>query len=156
LRGDYQHASELHQESLAIFRSFGDQNIGLPWAYQSLGETALGQGRLEEAAGWLHQAMTASRALSDQPSIAWCLAGLASVAALDEQPERAARLWGAADKLRQSIGCRPAPAARATYERAMAAAHAQLGEDAFAAAWDAGRVMTLEQAIAYASQVATL
>jgi len=46
------------------------------------------------------------------------LTGLGSAAALDEEPERAARLWGAAEGLRQSIGCRPAPAARATYERA--------------------------------------
>lgn len=150
LRGEYQHAAELHQESLAIFRSLGDQNYGVPWACHGLGETALGQGRLEEAAGWLHQAMAASHTLSDQASIAWCLAGLGSVAALDEEPERAARLWGAAEKQRQTIGCRPAPGARATYERAMAAARTQLGEQSFAAAWERGRALTLEQAIAEA------
>ena len=70
--------------------------------------------------------------------------------ALDEEPERAARLWGAAERLRQAIGCRTAPAARATYERAMAVVRAQLGDDAFAAAWAEGQAMTLEQAIAEA------
>jgi hypothetical protein len=46
-----------------------------------------------------------------------------------------------------AIGSRPAPAARATYERAMAQARAQLGAEAFAAAWVAGQAMSLEQAI---------
>jgi len=150
LRGEYQRAAELHQESLAIFRSLGDQNFGLPWAYHSLGETALGLGRLDEAARYLAQGLALSQTLSDQASIAWCLAGLGTMAALDEEPERAARLWGAAEQLRQAIGCRSAPAACATYERAVATARAQLGEEAFEAAWAAGRALTLEQAIAEA------
>jgi len=147
LRGDYERAAVLHHEALTIFRSLGDKNFGLPWAYQSLGETALGQGRPDEAERWLHQGLAVSQVLSDQASIAWCLAGLGSAAALDEEPERAARLWGAAERLRQAIGCRPAPAARATYERALAASRAQLGEEAFAAAWAEGNAMSLEQAI---------
>ena len=69
------------------------------------------------------------------------------MAALAEKPGRAARLWGAAERLRQAIGCRPAPAARTTYERALAAARAQLGTADFDAAWDSGRGMSLEQAI---------
>ena len=53
---------------------------------------------------------------------------------------------------------RPAPAARATYERAMAIARAQLGEEGFAAAWAEGEKLTLEQVIAEAkaAQVPTL
>jgi hypothetical protein len=51
---------------------------------------------------------------------------------------------------RQPIGCRPAPAARATYERAIALARARLGEEAFAAAWAEGRALSLEQALAEA------
>ena len=148
LRGAYDRAAQLHQESLAHYPS--DYHSGLLWAYHSLGETALGVGRLDEAARWLAQALTLSQALSDPAGTAWCLAGLGSVAALDAVPERAARLWGAAERQRQSIGCRTAPAARATYERAMAQARAQLSEATFAAAWEHGRAMKLEQAIAYA------
>ena len=150
LRGAYDRAAQLHQESLACFQAFGDQHHALPWAYHGLGETALGLGRLDEAARHLAQGLVLSQTLGDQASIAWCLAGLGSVAALDEAPERAARLWGAAERLRQTIGCRPAPAARATYERALATAPAQLGEGAFATAWERGRALTVEQAIAEA------
>jgi hypothetical protein len=98
----------------------------------------------------LAQGLALSQTLHDQASIAWCLAGLGSVAALGEEPERAARLWGAAERLREAIGCRPAPAARLTYERAQAATRAQVGEAAFAAAWAEGQAMTLEQAHAEA------
>ncbi len=150
LRGDYDRAAQLHQESLEWFQARGNQLGGIEDAYQSLGETALGLGRLDEAARWLAQGLAFSRRQNQQSRIAWCLSGLGSASALGGGAERAARLWGAAERLRQSIGCRPAPAARATYEWAMATARAQLSEEAFAAAWAAGRAMTLEQAIAYA------
>ena len=150
LRGAYDRAAQLHQESLACFQVYGDQHFGLPWAYHGLGETALGMGRLDEAARWLAQGLALSQTLGDPASMSWCLAGLGSVAALDEEPERAARLWGTAEQLRQAIGCRSAPAARVTYERALSIVHGQLGDDAFAAAWAAGQAMTLEQAVAFA------
>ena len=38
-----------------------------------------------------------------------------------------------------SIGCRRAPASRATYEGAMALAHAQLSAESFAVAWGKGK-----------------
>jgi predicted ATPase/transcriptional regulator with XRE-family HTH domain len=150
LRGAYDQAAELHHECLTLFRSVSDQYSGLPWVYHSLGEAALGRRKSDEAARWLRQGLVFSQALSAQATIAWCLAGLGSAAALDAQPERAARLWGAAERLQQAIGCRPAPAARTTYERALATARAQLDEEAFAAAWAAGRALSLDQAIAEA------
>lgn len=73
---------------------------------------------------------------------------------MDEEPERAAWLWGAAEALRQSIGAREAPASRATRERLIAQAREQLGEAAFAAKWAEGRAMTMEQAVAYALESA--
>jgi DNA-binding NarL/FixJ family response regulator len=45
------------------------------------------------------------------------------------------------------------PIDRIRYERTLAAARAQLDEAAFNAAWDAGRRLTIEQAIAQAEQI---
>ena len=148
LRGDYGRAAQLHHESLTYMKSH--HHASLVWAYHGLGETALGLGNSDEAARWLAQGLALSQTLYVPAYIAWCLAGLGSAAALDEESERAARLWGAAEGLRQSIGCRSAPAARATYERAMAVARAQLGDEAFAAAWAAGQALPLKQALAEA------
>ncbi len=148
LRGDYDRVRQLHVDSLEWFGLFGDQHWGIAWRAHALGETALAQGDLSAAATWLAQALDVNRKIGDRAGIAWCLAGLGSVAVLDEEPERAARPWGAAEALRTAIGCRPAPAARATYERVVTMARAQLGEDRFAAAWAAGQALPFNQAIA--------
>ena len=41
-------------------------------------------------------------------------------------------------------------AEREEFEQALASIHAALGEDAFTAAWEEGRAMTPQQAVAYA------
>ncbi|HJZ48754.1 MAG TPA: hypothetical protein VKE41_16365, partial [Roseiflexaceae bacterium] len=66
------------------------------------------------------------------------------------QPAQVVRLFGAATRLRDATGSPPLPDEHIAYDRLLAAAREQLGEDAFAAAWAAGRAMTLEQAIAEA------
>jgi DNA-binding NarL/FixJ family response regulator len=60
----------------------------------------------------------------------------------------AARLWGTAEALRDTMGTPIAPVYRAEYDRSVAATHAQLDEQAFATAWAEGRAMTPEQALA--------
>jgi hypothetical protein len=127
----------------------------LPWAYQGLGEAALAQGELASATTWLMKGVAVSHELDDRANLAWCLAGLGSAAAMGGRPARAAQLWGAAEALRQVFGARPAPAARATYERALAIAHAQLDDATFAAAWDEGQAMPLAQAIVAALSAAS-
>ena len=63
---------------------------------------------------------------------------------------RAARLFGAAEALRETLGApRLAIYARAPPAR-VASLRSQLDEPACAAAWAEGRAMTLEQALAYA------
>ena len=66
---------------------------------------------------------------------------------MNEEPERAAWLWGAAEALRQSIGVRPAPASRATHERLKNEVRKQLGEATFNAKWAEGQSASVEQAI---------
>jgi hypothetical protein len=67
-----------------------------------------------------------------------------------EDAERAARLWGAAEALRERLGAPLPPNERAEYEREVAAVRQALGAEGFAVAWAAGRSLTEEQAGAYA------
>ncbi len=86
--------------------------------------------------------------VDDKWWMAWCLEGLAGVAAARKQPVRAARLFGTTEALREEIEA-PRPAAYwADYERRVAVARGQLDEEAFAEAWDQRRAMTPEQALA--------
>ena len=70
------------------------------------------------------------------------------------RPRPAARLFGAAEALRERHGVKLGPTERARLEQAIAPARAQLSEAEFAAAWTAGRALPIEQAIAVAVQVA--
>jgi hypothetical protein len=72
------------------------------------------------------------------------------LATVTNKPERAARLFGAAELLREQVGT-PIPSVyRNDYEEYMLCVHTQLDDTTFNAAWEAGRALTLEQAITYA------
>jgi tetratricopeptide (TPR) repeat protein len=149
LQGDYARATLLHKESMPLLQNGA---LGIAWASQSLGETALAKGNAVLAATHLAEALGLFHDLGDRAGVSWCLAGLAGAAALNEEPERAAWLWGAAEALRQSIGARHAPAARVTRERLQAAVRQQLGEATFNAKWAEGQAASVEQAIAEATR----
>lgn len=154
IRGNYDQAIHFQQQSLVAFRELlGEGSQGEAWVLHSLGETALALGDLTQAQAQLAANIVLCRDIGEYLPAAWCLASLGSAAALDGQAERAARIWGAAEQLRTAIGGRTAPAARATYERAVARARAALGNAGFAAAWAAGQALTLEQAIDEALQL---
>ena len=81
---------------------------------------------------------------------AYPLEAFAVLAAAQNQMERAARLLGAAENLYASIHFEMSAKERAEHDQAIASARAALGDEAFAAAWAEGRMMTMEQAIAFA------
>jgi predicted ATPase/class 3 adenylate cyclase/DNA-binding CsgD family transcriptional regulator len=80
--------------------------------------------------------------------IAPTLEGLALVVMEQGEPSWAVRLLAAAAALRNSLGAPLPPLCRVDYERSLAAARAQLGEQAFAVAWAEGQSMTWTQALA--------
>jgi DNA-binding NarL/FixJ family response regulator len=82
------------------------------------------------------------------------LEGLAGAAATQGLAEHGARLFGATEALRESLGWPLPPISRADYDREIAAVRAQLEEATFAAAWAAGRALSLDQAIAEAERFA--
>ena len=77
-----------------------------------------------------------------------CLGGLAGVAALQGQGERAGRLFGAADALVTAIGAALPPAFRVSYDRMLRSARAQFGDLRFKPAWTEGGKMSVAQVIA--------
>jgi hypothetical protein len=126
------------------------------------GVLELGHGALAEARVALADGLGRYAAYHDQRNIARCLEGFAALAAAHAQrrPEdsgnarRAARLWGAAEAVRTASGFRQPPADRAHDEPYLAAAHAHVDAATWDAAWAEGRAMTVEQAVAYALELA--
>jgi len=101
------------------------------------------------------ESLAIGRDLNNVWLIVPCLDGLASLGARQGEFVRAARLWGAAEVLRESVGMHIAPFERADYEQRVAAARAKLGAEAFASAWAQGRTMTPEQALTMQGSLST-
>ena len=120
---------------------------------EGLAAVARAQGDYEGARALYRECLGIFGPAGEQPVIAAVLEGLAGLAAAEDQAERAARLFGAAEALRAAIATPLAPGQRPEYDRYVAATHAALGMSeagvAFAAAWAAGRAMTLNDALVY-------
>jgi hypothetical protein len=86
--------------------------------------------------------------------VADCLEDLAATASERGHAELGARLFEAADALREAAGTPRDPATHPVYERITAAARATLGPHAFAAAHAAGRGLPLDRAVADALALA--
>ncbi|MFQ5795916.1 MAG: tetratricopeptide repeat protein [Candidatus Bipolaricaulia bacterium] len=110
-------------------------------ALNNVGGLARHQGDYERAVRFFKDSLTLSQELGNKRRIARGLEGLAAVACANRQPEQAARLFGAAEALREAIGIPLPPSECADYDRDVAAVRAGLDEDAFAAAWAEGRAM---------------
>ncbi len=93
------------------------------------------QGDLSQAMALFTECFSLGQEIGDKQHIAWALIGLADVAAAVGQPERAARLFATAEAsfAMPIVNFGLNPIERAAYEEAVAAARAQLGEQAFAA-----------------------
>jgi predicted ATPase/class 3 adenylate cyclase/DNA-binding CsgD family transcriptional regulator len=150
-RGDAPTARSLAEQGLAISREIG---LGEPELLSFLGEVEARQGNYATAHALYEESLTIARRAGRQVDIASYLEGLAGVVAAQGEPTWAARLWGAAEAVREATGAPLPPVERADYERSMASARAQLGEQAFATAWAEGRAMTPELALAARGLVA--
>jgi predicted ATPase/DNA-binding XRE family transcriptional regulator len=148
-RGDLARAVEHAKAALARTRETGDR-LATYVAQLILGQTAQAQGNHDDAIRQYKAGLMLAAEVTDRANAAFCVRGLAGVAVAMGQPERGACLFGAAEALLDATG-NPAYAYipdPILHERAAEAAREQLGELAWAAAWQRGRAMTLEQAVA--------
>ncbi len=160
--GDASVARSLAEEALALFRQ-----LGIPWglveALRLLARVEARQSNHAVARALYEECLVVARESNYKrqvtssleilvglisPQVASSLEGLAGLIAAQGEPAWAARLWGAAESLREAIGMPLPPVYRADYERSVTSARAQLGEKAFVVAWEEGRTMTAEQALA--------
>ena len=149
LLGDHQRATELCDQAVSVARHTGASGrLTIALIYQ--GQVASILGRTEQAGAAFQEGLKLSREWDSAWGLAECLEGLAVVAGGQSQPERAARLLGAASRLREAIGAPVHPVDRADHERAVQASQAALGETAYAAAWADGQGMSVDQVIEYA------
>ena len=145
--GDPATAGRRAEESLGLLREIGGREDQIASSLMCLGRVETRQGNFAVARARYEESLVLARKGEFKEELASGLEGLAGVVAAQGASGWAVRMWGVAEALREAMGTPIPPVYRADYERSVAAARAQLGEQAFAAVWAEGRMMTLEQVL---------
>ena len=145
-RGDLVQAKALYEEALAAGRQIGDTAF-LGVAIANLGNVARLQGDFVRAGALVREALRLESARGDPRVIAEQLECVARVDGAAGSAVRAARLLGAAAAARDALGAPSLDRELQETEVAVAPARAALGEETWAAAFAAGRALSLEQAV---------
>ncbi len=148
-QGDYIQAAELYTQSLAVFRTLGDHWAAC-YSLVGLGKVAGYQGDTLQAIRLNMEALSLCQEQGHQELLAECLEGLAGSAARLGKGVRAARLYGAAERLREEIDAPRAAVENQWYAQTMPLARAALDPALYERVWTGGREMLLEEAIAFA------
>ncbi|MBX0326089.1 tetratricopeptide repeat protein [Oscillochloris sp. ZM17-4] len=128
--GQPDEARACYEASLAEFRKLG-MPFGTARVECLLGQLDLLAGDSIAAEGWFRAALQTSYEIMLIEVIGYSLGGLAAVAAASGQLERAARLLGAADAVRQRFALRADPDDTAARYQAIQVASVQLGPAQF-------------------------
>ena len=147
--GDDARATSALDEARSLYAELGDQHFGARTVAYS-GYAALLRGDRRLAASSFGEALVTFWELDDLWGTAEALEGLATVAGAEGVAERAARIAGAAEAVRETIHARPFPSDRAVMDRYLGSVRRSMSVQAWETAHDAGRAMTVEAAVDYA------
>jgi predicted ATPase/DNA-binding SARP family transcriptional activator len=150
-RGNDDQAEAYYRESLDIDRLVGNR-AGMCLRLHNLGYVSLHRDLTENAAEQFFEGLELARELKDLDSLAACLEGVAAVDAVAGQAYRAMRLFGAADVLREELNVPIDTADLPEHERYIVRAESRLTDDLAREEWQAGRSMSLDEAISAATE----
>ena len=148
--GQYDQARKYYEECEALLRDTGDQGDLARFAH-SLGYVAQSEGDFTRAEAQFSKSLRMFRRLGNRRGIAESMAGLAGLKARQGQAGWGATMLSAAESLLQVTGGAWWPADRVEVERNQEIIHDALDENELAAAQEKGVAMTLEQALAFAT-----
>jgi predicted ATPase/DNA-binding SARP family transcriptional activator len=143
--GDLERAIALLEESAALAERDRDERTRAS-STRALAAALLESGDLERARGLLGESLTLAHRLGEVNGIAYCFDTIAGLAVAEGDPEEAALFFGAADLARSSIGALRPPDQQPLYERWLARTLSQLDAAVYAARYEDGRLLELDQA----------
>lgn len=150
---DYPSACTAFEESIAVCRQMGGNKTGEGYGTYMLGRIARAQGDAVKGRAHHLEALRLFHDCGNLPGAAYALTGLGGVAAMQGQAGLAVTLLSIVADWRAARHVYLEPDLGAEHEQDLAAARAILDDEAYAAAWAEGQMMTLDQAAAYALQV---
>ena len=155
IQGEYAQAEQYYNKSLKINRDYGMKADVVVNLYD-LGLLALQQNNYPEALRYFIEFFETSRTVHGEKNAPRFFIGLAAVAARTNRPERAAKLFGAAQEILDAANNHILPFDRAEFFRHIQIAQDQLGMAVFNAIASESRSMELDHVIAYALDIPPL
>jgi predicted ATPase/DNA-binding SARP family transcriptional activator len=148
-RHDFDRARALHEESLALARRTDDgMGVSLTLGLGAL--AALGHRDHALARTLIGEGLEQAGRVGHAHALAFHLHLAAALAGARGNASRSARLWGAAEALREEIGVPFTPVEQHHFGPYILAARERIGEAAWQSAWAAGRSMTSQEAAEFA------
>jgi tetratricopeptide (TPR) repeat protein len=148
-RGDLPEARARCAEAAEQFRQLGDLSQA-NYARSDLARGLARQGQFAEASAIYRETLSAWASLGHRGALAQQMENLAFIDSALGQGARAARLLGAAERLREISHAARLTYQQPEYEQAVATLRAQLPAPEMDAAWAAGRGLGVDEAVAYA------
>jgi len=149
LEGEHERAMALFEEAEALSRERKHRSI-LVNAIDNQGWATFLRGDYERAKVLYEESLVLCAELGEKVSASESLEGMACLSAAEGEAERAAKLFGAAEALREAVAYRHTPEEDALREPYLATARSRLGEAAWEEALAQGHAMGLGEAIGYA------
>ena len=146
---DWDIAGELYSRALEIFRERSDTQ-GIARALMNLGEVRLVQGDHEEAGRLTRDSLSLFQEIGSQWDTCYLFENLAAVLHRQGHLLDAAKLLGAAEALRETLGAPLPPAEVGVYEERVTALKNDLSPIELERAWDEGRSLDLQAAVRFA------
>ncbi len=148
-QGNSNLAEEHLEESLSLYRAL-ENRWGMAYVLNFRGHVKLEKNDLDCALACYKESLHLSKKTGNKLGLANVLLGFGRLSHTVGNQHRAARLFAVAEALHRATAA-PIPAyVRARFDREVAAVRAALGEDIFAAEYEAGKKMAVEQVIEHA------
>jgi predicted ATPase/class 3 adenylate cyclase len=151
-KGDFAFSRETLGNILPLFVEMGDTHQET-MIQSELGHMERYEGHLEKAQQIYRATILVWQRIGHRAAVANQLESLAFIASANNQAERAARLLGAAEALREKINIQMSQFERSEYDKQVTGLRNCLGGPAFLNLWSEGRLMTMEQAVEFAVDV---
>jgi hypothetical protein len=148
-RGNYGTAKQHFEDGLNIFRLVRNKNFQIVMTSE-LGHIARHTGDINQARKIYQETLKGWQDLGNRSAIAHQLECFAYIAIAEGEPQRAVRLFGAAEALRKEVGSEMTDYEQIEYDKAVAQLRPLLNGPDFNSLWAEGRALTIEQAIKFA------
>jgi predicted ATPase len=153
LLGDVERARALFTQSADTAQKMGNMRVVYS-CHSELAHILRRHGDLDEALRLYADVLPRWNGLGHRSAVAHELECVAFILGQKGRPDAAATLLGAAEALRASIDANMTSPERVEYDQVIAELHASVDEKKFRQWWDAGRSMSMDQAIELALQAA--